>query len=291
MICPMCKDVLQQPLEAPLPGGCEHPCCKDCWLQWLPNSPTCPVCCDPINPNKLLPLPRLAWNRLCSMQLHCDYWDQGCQAVVQLDKLNDHTTGCPFRDPAYRLPSAQRSPHPQQAAAAAESASLQDVLCTPLTRPLSREEDRALGNLLQRKAHEMGSSVGLPVFTGGRPRQVSFIPSSSTAQPSHRTMQRRQHVTRELEVALSSGSTDQARKQRRFNVEHSEPSERADLLFTAKMRMTVSQEDTMAMTLNLRLSNDQQRKLRKWTERWNLRLASERQVSSVGMNCSKPIIE
>ena len=41
---------------------------------------------------------------------------------------------------------------------------------------------------------------------------------------------------------------------------------------------SVSSEDAVALALHLRLSNEQMKKLRRWTKQWNVYLASERQT-------------
>ena len=182
------------------------------------------MCRDPINPHQLQALPRRSWNQLCALKLHCDFWGRGCQALVQLDQLSSHTSDCLFRDPSYK-PPAVLTPVSQEAGP-------QTIVYPPVTQPLSKKEDRALGNYLQRKEHQLSTSgsVVLPIQTGGRPRQIAFIPSSSTAQPSERTMRRRQKVTRAVEEAMAS-TEELAQSQRAFNLQHSTAEEREQLLF------------------------------------------------------------
>ena len=55
------------------------------------------------------------------------------------------------------------------------------------------------------------------------------------------------------------------------------------LLFIAKAsRGSVTAEDTAALALHLRLSNEQMKKLRLWTKQWNLHLASEGHTQRAG---------
>ena len=34
-MCPVCRNVIDQPMEVPLPRGCQHVCCASCWMEWL----------------------------------------------------------------------------------------------------------------------------------------------------------------------------------------------------------------------------------------------------------------
>ena len=44
LLCPICRNVLDKLVTIPPPSPCEHPCCRQCWTQWLAVSETCPVC-------------------------------------------------------------------------------------------------------------------------------------------------------------------------------------------------------------------------------------------------------
>ena len=160
---------------------------------------------------------------------------------------------------------------------------LQDVINAPPTQPLTPDEEKALGVMLRRKVHDAGTTIALPVYTGGRPRHISLTPVTGTsweeveAGPSVRTMTRRHDILRRLQLSMT-GSEGLAQEQRVFDIQQSSRAEREQLLFRSHLATAVSPEDTMAMALHLRLTNEQQRKMRLWTKQWHLQLASERQV-------------
>ena len=77
-ICPICRCVLNQPMEVPL--GCEHRSCKECWRAWLAHSPTCPVCRKPTTHTMLRPMSRRFLSSLSALELHCDFLRNGCNA-------------------------------------------------------------------------------------------------------------------------------------------------------------------------------------------------------------------
>ena len=281
-ICEICKDVLQQPLFVPPPNGCEHRCCRNCWLQWLSVSFSCPVCKVLVRPEDLSVLSRHEWLQLCSLQLHCDYEDRGCKEVVTLEQLRHHVSVCPYEDTSLHRgtrstqPAKQVSPTPQNTV----NPLLKDIIDAPSTRPLSREEDMVLGSLLHRKSQQLGTQVAIPVYTGGRPRHVSFVTKAAAStgdMPSLRTMARRHQAAMQLEEVIS-GDAQRAQEQRSFNLQRLSKDDWRQLLFSAKLSHRVSREDTMAMALHLRLTNEQQRKLRLWTRQWHVQLSSEREV-------------
>ena len=35
LLCAACRNVLNSPMAVPLPSGCEHTLCRECWEQWL----------------------------------------------------------------------------------------------------------------------------------------------------------------------------------------------------------------------------------------------------------------
>ena len=76
------------------------------------------------------------------------------------------------------------------------------------------------------------------------------------------------------------GGDEAAQAQRAFNLARSTQAEREQLLVSANVHHLVSPADSMSMAVNLRLTNDQMRKLRLWTKTWNVFLASERKTRS-----------
>ena len=82
---------------------------------------------------------------------------------------------------------------------------LKDIIDAPSTRPLSREEDMVLGSLLHRKSQQLGTQVAIAVYTGGRPRHVSFVTKAAAStgdMPSLRTMARHHQAAMQLEEVV-----------------------------------------------------------------------------------------
>ena len=97
LICPICRDVVDEPVAAPHPDGCEHACCRRCWQAWLEVSDECPCCQREITPEELHPLSRYLRSTLSGLLLHCDHWQRGCSAVVKLEELQTHVKECAFK--------------------------------------------------------------------------------------------------------------------------------------------------------------------------------------------------
>ena len=100
------------------------------------------------------------------------------------------------------------------------SVTLQEVLSLPANKPLSQEEDQALGSLLRRKVAQTGTSIGLPVYTGGRPAKVSVIPSAQrgSSEASDKSKKRRQHMLQEVERVISGSTSKDIEAQMAFNI-------------------------------------------------------------------------
>ena len=81
LLCAACRNVLNSPMAVPLPSGCEHTLCRECWEQWLVVSPTCPICRKAVARSELQPAPRILWEQLCQLMVHCDFWNHGCMSL------------------------------------------------------------------------------------------------------------------------------------------------------------------------------------------------------------------
>ena len=253
--CPICKQVLNRPMAVPVPG-CDHACCFGCWKEWLPNSATCPVCRDNVAVTDLQPLPRGLWDQLQSLRVHCDYWQNGCPAIVELGQLCRHAKECAHKASSGAFEVSSVIPCPKLTT----RPSVAD-LRAPAKRPVSNMESRLACDIIRRLSHERQSEVSLPLHTGGRPLHVSITPVASSSpceDASERTERRRRHFLQEIEKTVSGSAA-------------------ARQLEPAKVRH-VSPAESMAMAVNLRLTNDQLRKLRRWTKQWSVSLASERKT-------------
>ena len=298
-ICPVCKNVLDRPVAVPVPG-CEHACCVECWEQWLTVSGTCPVCRTEVAVQELQPLPRASWLRLTQLEVHCDNWASGCDVVLPLSLLREHAASCSSKlhgGHAASLPPASftlttpvpshfaPAPAPLTSASKVQASdSVSSIISAPVTQPISPLEDRLLGGLLRRLKHQHQTSVGLPVFTGGRRTHVSITPvgdSTATTQ-TLRTKQRRHNIMCDLQE-LVCGGPEGASVQLQYDIARKSQQERENLLVQANINYYAQPGETVALACNLRLSNEQLRKLRSWTKKWNLHLASERKTRSLAV--------
>ena len=109
---------------------------------------------------------------------------------------------------------------------------------------------------------------------------ISVTPASSStdcASPSLRTLQRRRGVLQQVEE-LVCGSQEAAQSQRAFTIANSSQEEREQLLLSANVHFYVQPDEAVSLAANLRLTNEQVRKLRLWSKKWNVHIASERRT-------------
>lgn len=89
--CNLCNKVLEDPLTTP----CGHVFCAGCVLPWVVQQGSCPVNCQRISTkelNHVLPLKSL----ILKLDIKCDNHARGCEAVVPLQHLGEHTETCDF---------------------------------------------------------------------------------------------------------------------------------------------------------------------------------------------------
>ena len=127
---------------------------------------------------------------------------------MKLSEQRTHAETCTFATlPPINIERRQQElPTPEHAEARIpKDVMLDDVINSPKDKPLSKEESKGLGVLLRRLSTEKGTSVGLPVYTGGRPAHVSFTPFASVGRSSAscRTLARRAQVVHDVEEALT----------------------------------------------------------------------------------------
>ncbi|KAM8825656.1 uncharacterized protein rnf41l isoform 2-T6 [Synchiropus picturatus] len=92
LLCCVCGDVLERPLQAP----CEHAYCGSCINRWLLHHSTCPEDRQPLEPSRLKPLYRYMRNDLNRLQIRCANARQGCEAVCSLEGLPAHEDHCQY---------------------------------------------------------------------------------------------------------------------------------------------------------------------------------------------------
>ncbi|XP_034055792.1 LOW QUALITY PROTEIN: E3 ubiquitin-protein ligase PDZRN3-B-like [Gymnodraco acuticeps] len=89
--CNLCNKVLEDPLTTP----CGHVFCSGCVLPWVVQQSSCPVKCQRISAkelNHVLPLKNL----ILKLEIKCDNHARGCDAVVKLQHLPEHTEMCDY---------------------------------------------------------------------------------------------------------------------------------------------------------------------------------------------------
>ncbi|XP_029358191.1 E3 ubiquitin-protein ligase PDZRN3-B isoform X3 [Echeneis naucrates] len=89
--CNLCNKVLEDPLTTP----CGHVFCSGCVLPWVVQQSSCPVKCQRISTkelNHVLPLKNL----ILKLEIKCDNYARGCDAVVKLQHLAEHAEMCDF---------------------------------------------------------------------------------------------------------------------------------------------------------------------------------------------------
>ncbi|XP_071477772.1 E3 ubiquitin-protein ligase NRDP1-like [Diadema antillarum] len=92
LMCGICKDVLEDPLQAP----CEHAFCATCIHGWLVHERTCPEDRKNLNESDLRPLFRYMRNDLNQLQLRCINSDNGCEEVTSLEVIARHERECAY---------------------------------------------------------------------------------------------------------------------------------------------------------------------------------------------------
>ncbi|XP_039661671.1 RING finger protein 151 isoform X2 [Perca fluviatilis] len=92
LLCCVCRDVLERPLQAP----CEHAYCSACISSWLVHHHSCPEDRLPLDLGSLKPLYRYMRNDLNRLQIRCVNAGQGCEVVCCLENLHTHEDECEF---------------------------------------------------------------------------------------------------------------------------------------------------------------------------------------------------
>ncbi|GAA6220712.1 RING finger protein 151-like [Lates japonicus] len=92
LLCCVCRDVLERPLQAP----CEHAYCSACISSWLLHHHSCPEDRLPLDVASLKPLYRYMRNDLNRLQIRCVNAGQGCEVVCSLESLHTHEDECEF---------------------------------------------------------------------------------------------------------------------------------------------------------------------------------------------------
>ncbi|XP_071822803.1 E3 ubiquitin-protein ligase NRDP1-like [Apostichopus japonicus] len=90
LLCSICRDVLEDPLQAP----CEHAFCSTCIRGWLVHERFCPEDRQPLSDSDLRPIFRYMRNDLQCLLIHCINHDNGCDTVQTLEQISYHENQC-----------------------------------------------------------------------------------------------------------------------------------------------------------------------------------------------------
>ncbi|PKK26366.1 PDZ domain containing ring finger 3 [Columba livia] len=154
--CNLCNKVLEDPLTTP----CGHVFCAGCVLPWVVQQGSCPVNCQRISTkelNHVLPLKSL----ILKLDIKCDNHARGCEAVVPLQHLGEHTETCDF------------SPAKCRNRGCRQVLNLRDVE-SHMRERCEGEETKALTLVLHRDSGSLGFNI-----IGGRPCMDNQDGSSS----------------------------------------------------------------------------------------------------------------
>lgn len=92
LTCSICRDVLEDPVQAP----CEHAFCRSCIEGWMVQETTCPEDRRPISESSLQPLFRYMRNDLNRLRLKCRNYARGCEHICELEFIEAHERDCMF---------------------------------------------------------------------------------------------------------------------------------------------------------------------------------------------------
>lgn len=94
LLCPLCLDVLQDPVETP----CQHLFCEKELLDFYAKTgrTCCPVDNLPIDAKEIRRPGRVILSLLGELERYCDYKSEGCTWTGQQNSLESHLKGCCF---------------------------------------------------------------------------------------------------------------------------------------------------------------------------------------------------
>ncbi|XP_055335838.1 E3 ubiquitin-protein ligase NRDP1-like [Paramacrobiotus metropolitanus] len=95
LVCPICMDVFDHPVELP---DCQHIFCQSCIARWLQGKSECPLDRNPVkqanNRCYLRPPNRTIAALLEKLRIRCSYADGGCSFVSPLSQIDKHQRYC-----------------------------------------------------------------------------------------------------------------------------------------------------------------------------------------------------
>ncbi|XP_041363366.1 serine/arginine repetitive matrix protein 2-like [Gigantopelta aegis] len=92
LVCCICTCILDKPLVSP----CQHVFCKVCIQTWLDRKKTCPTCRTRLTKDELRPVLPLVRNMLNRLTMVCDFKENGCDHVLNMEQFDGHIRECEF---------------------------------------------------------------------------------------------------------------------------------------------------------------------------------------------------
>ncbi|XP_028400921.1 kelch-like protein diablo [Dendronephthya gigantea] len=90
LYCAICSCVLKNPLMCKN----EHCFCRACITMHLENYQNCPTCKHDLSVDSLMKAPRILRNLLSEKRIKCDYYERGCEEIIELGNLASHVAVC-----------------------------------------------------------------------------------------------------------------------------------------------------------------------------------------------------
>lgn len=94
-LCPVCFDVLNDPIEL---KKCEHIFCRHCIVKWFHEHPTCPVDREQIKESHLRQTSRFFRQQYSRLKIRCQYVGKGCAELVPIVNITEHESICVHND-------------------------------------------------------------------------------------------------------------------------------------------------------------------------------------------------
>ncbi|XP_017067964.1 E3 ubiquitin-protein ligase NRDP1 [Drosophila eugracilis] len=91
LICPICTDVLEEPVQS---SECEHAYCRACIDKWMLQKQICPVDRSVLLYTHLVPVSRLMRNMLARLKIKCSFSQNGCAQLLALEDFRTHVATC-----------------------------------------------------------------------------------------------------------------------------------------------------------------------------------------------------
>ncbi|EDW88341.1 E3 ubiquitin-protein ligase NRDP1 [Drosophila yakuba] len=91
LICPICTDVLEEPVQS---AECEHAFCRACIDKWMLQKQICPVDRSVLLSSHLVPVSRLMRNMLARLKIKCTFSQSGCAQMLSLEEFRTHVAAC-----------------------------------------------------------------------------------------------------------------------------------------------------------------------------------------------------